>query len=81
MALTDTAIRNAKRRARPFKLADGEGMYLLIQPSGARYWRLKYRYAGKEKVLALGVYPDTTLQAARRRRTEAREMLANDVDP
>ncbi len=81
MPLTDTAIRNAKRRARPFKLADGEGMYLLVQPSGARYWRLKYRYAGKEKVLALGVYPDTTLQAARKRRTEAREMLANDVDP
>ncbi|MCL1483654.1 MULTISPECIES: integrase arm-type DNA-binding domain-containing protein [unclassified Marinobacter] len=62
------------------KLADGNGLYLDIQPAG-RYWRLKYRYAGKEKLLALGVYPETTLKQARAYRDEARQMLANDTDP
>jgi len=62
------------------KLADGNGLYLDIQPGG-RYWRLKYRYAGKEKLLALGVYPETTLKQARAYRDEARQLLANDIDP
>jgi integrase len=81
MPLSDTAVRNAKPKHAPYKLADGEGMYLLVQPSGAKYWRLKYRYAGKEKVLALGVYPDVTLRAARDKRADARRKLLNDADP
>ncbi len=81
MALTDTAVRNAKAKEHAYKLADGEGMYLLVQPNGAKYWRQKYRFAGKEKVLALGVYPETKLQSARKRRIEARELLALGSDP
>ena len=81
MPLSDTAVRNAKPKQAPYKLTDGEGMYLLVQPNGAKYWRLKYRYAGKEKLLALGVYPDVTLRAARDRRSEARRKLLNESDP
>lgn len=79
--LTETAIRNAKPGEKPYKLADGGGMYLFIQTNGARYWRLKYRFGGKEKVLALGVYPDVGLKAARERRNEARKKLAEGIDP
>ena len=57
MSLSDTAIRKAKPKAKPFKLADGGGLYLLVQPSGSKWWRYKYRFAGKEKLLALGSYP------------------------
>ncbi|MHB1115235.1 tyrosine-type recombinase/integrase [Sideroxydans sp.] len=81
MKLTDTAIKKAKLEAKPYKLADGGGLFLLVQPNGAKYWRLKYRYAGKEKLLALGVYPDVTLKDARGRRDEARKLLANGSDP
>lgn len=81
MALTDTEAKNAKPQAQPYKLTDGEGMHLLVQPNGGKYWRLKYRYGGKEKVLALGVYPEIKLQAARKRRMEARELLGNGKDP
>jgi hypothetical protein len=56
MPLTATAIRNAKARSKPYKLADEAGLYLLVKPDDARYWRLKYRFAGKEKLLAIGVY-------------------------
>jgi hypothetical protein len=56
MPLTDTAIRNAAPRERPYRLADGEGMYLEVSPAGGKYWRLKYRFGGKEKRLALGTY-------------------------
>ena len=79
--LTDTVVRNAKPAENPYKVADGGGMYLLVQPNGARYWRLKYRHMGKEKVLALGVYPDIGLRKARDRRGEARKKLAEGVDP
>ncbi|HXX82883.1 MAG TPA: tyrosine-type recombinase/integrase [Casimicrobiaceae bacterium] len=81
MALTDTAVRNAKPKIRPYKLADGDGMYLLVQPSGAKYWRWKYRYAGREKLLALGVYPITRLADARTARDAARRQLKDDIDP
>jgi len=81
MPLTDTAVRNAKPAAKPFKLADGGGMFLLVTPNGARYWRMKYRIDGREKLLALGVYPDVPLKLARERRDEARKLLANGVDP
>ncbi|WP_322056770.1 tyrosine-type recombinase/integrase [Paraburkholderia sp. J63] len=81
MPLTDTAIRNTKPTDKPQKLFDGSGLFLLVKPSGQRYWRLKYRVAGKEKLLALGVYPDVSLAAARKKRDEAREKLAAGVDP
>ena len=81
MPLTDTRIRNAKPKPRPYKLSDGGGMYLLIMPSGARYWRMDYRFAGKRRTLALGVYPEVPLAQARARREEARASLARDADP
>lgn len=81
MPLTDTAIRNTKPSTKPQKLFDGGGLFLLITPAGQRYWRLKYRFAGKEKLLALGVYPEVSLAMARRKRDDAREKLAADVDP
>jgi integrase len=81
MALTDTHVRNAKPRAQTYKLSDGGGMYLLVRPDGARYWRLDYRFAGKRRTLALGVYPTTTLSAARARREDARLLLAQGIDP
>jgi Arm DNA-binding domain len=81
MALSDTAIRNAKHGDKPIKLFDERGLFLLLQPSGGKLWRLKYRYLGKEKKLSLGIYPDVQLKEARRRRDEARTVLANGFDP
>ncbi|TQE99653.1 MAG: DUF4102 domain-containing protein [Spiribacter salinus] len=81
MPLTDTAIRNAKPAKKARKLFDGGGLYLEVAPSGGKWWRLKYRYGGKEKRLSLGVYPDVSLKDARERRDEARKLLANDIDP
>lgn len=81
MKLTDTAVRKAKPEARSYKMADGGGMYVEVMPNGSKYWRLKYRFGGKEKRLALGVYPDVTLSDARARRDDARKLLANGSDP
>ncbi|MBA4381645.1 MAG: integrase [Sideroxydans sp.] len=81
MKLTEVAVRKVKPEAKPFKMADGGGMYLEVMPNGSKYWRLKYRFAGKEKRLALGVYPDTSLADARGKRDEARKLLANGSDP
>lgn len=81
MPLTDTAIRNTKPAATPRKLADAKSLYLLLQPSGARYWRMDYRHAGKRKTLALGVYPEVTLREARDKRDAARKLLADGLDP
>lgn len=81
MYLTDTRVRNAKPQAKAYKLSDGGGMYLLVTPDGARYWRLDYRFAGKRRTLALGVYPIMTLSAARTGRDEARRLLTQDIDP
>ena len=81
MPLTETAIRNAKPGTKPYKLADGGGLYLLVNPTGSRLWRLKYRVSGREKVLAIGAYPDVLLAKARERRTEARRQLVEGVDP
>ena len=72
MALTDTLIRNVKPGQKPQKLFDGGGLFLLIAPTGGKLWRLKYRFGGKEKLLALGVYPDVSLKKARELRDEAR---------
>ena len=81
MPLTDTAIRNTKPADKPIKLFDGGGLFLHITPAGQRYWRLKYRFAGKEKLLALGVYPDVGLKEARDRREEAKRLLGEGIDP
>lgn len=81
MPLTNAAILNAKPKAKPYKLTDGDGMFLFVHPNGSKYWRLKYRYANKEKILALGVYPEVNLAEARERRMQARKMLAAGRDP
>ncbi|OHC97811.1 MAG: integrase [Sphingomonadales bacterium RIFCSPLOWO2_12_FULL_63_15] len=81
MALTDIAIRNAKPGAKAIKLADGNGMFLLITPAGGKLWRLKYRVDGSEKLLAMGAYPEIGPGEARRRREEARELIALGKDP
>src|SRR5271170_5827758 len=80
-SLSDAQTRNAKPRTKPYKIADGEGLFLLVTPSGSKYWRLKYFFAGKEKLLALGVYPEITLADARERRAQARKVLADGNDP
>jgi integrase len=77
MKLTATAVKNAK----PGRHSDGEGMYLLVTEAGQKYWRFDYRFLGKYKTLALGVFPDTTLAMARSKRAEARTLLASDQDP
>lgn len=81
MALTDTAVRNAKPKDKPYKLGDSRGLFLLVQPSGGKLWRLKYRVEKSEKKLALGTYPEVSLSDARKRRDEARELLAAGKDP
>lgn len=81
MALTDVAIRNAKPDAKAYKLADGAGMFLLVTPTGGKLWRLKYRIDGREKLLAMGAYPETSLSDARKRREEARALVARGIDP
>jgi integrase len=81
MALTDVAIRNAKPGAKAAKLADGGGMFLLVTPAGGKLWRLKYRVEGREKLLAMGSYPEVSLGEARKRREEARTLIAQGKDP
>ncbi|WP_069706140.1 tyrosine-type recombinase/integrase [Burkholderia seminalis] len=81
MALTDLAVRNAKPSTKQQKLFDGGGLHLLVTPVGGKRWVLKYRFGGKEKSLALGMYPDVSLSDARRRRDGAREKLAAGIDP
>ncbi len=81
MRLNDVAVRKAKPDTRSYKMSDGGGMYLEVMPNGSKYWRLKYRFGGKEKRLALGVYPDVPLILARERREKARKLLAQEIDP
>ncbi|MGE3999013.1 MAG: tyrosine-type recombinase/integrase [Planctomycetaceae bacterium] len=81
ICLSDAKVRNAKPKSKPYKIADGEGLFLLVTPSGGKYWRLKYFFAGKEKLLALGVYPEVNLADARDRRAQARKALAAGNDP
>ena len=81
MPLTDATARNAKPAARPRKLSDGGGLHLLVQPSGGKLWRLAYRFGGKQKTLALGVYPAVSLAQARSGRDDAKKLLAKGVDP
>lgn len=81
MALTDTAVRNAKGKESPYKLSDGGGLFMLVRPDGSRYWRLAYRHLGKQKTLALGVYPAVSLADARKAREAAKQQLAQGEDP
>ena len=81
MTLTDRAIRNAKPSTSPIKLFDERGLFLHIAPAGGKWWRFRYQFQGKEKLLSLGTYPDVALKDARARRDEARKLLANGVDP
>lgn len=81
MPLTDAAARNAKPSPKAIKLSDGKGLYLLIQPTGSKLWRLKYRFGNKEKKLSLGAYPEVSLSHARDRVFDARRLLTNGVDP
>jgi len=77
--LTDSAIRSLKAPDKALKLFDGGGLYLLVQPNGARLWRMKYRVDGREKLLSFGQYPDVPLRSARERRDEARRLIAARV--
>ena len=81
MPLTDTAIRKAKPAAALVKLSDGGGLQLHLHPNGAKYWKLAYRYDGKQKKLAFGVYPEVSLAEARKRREAARALLRDGKDP
>ena len=81
MALTDVAIKSAKPRGKPYKMGDADGLFLLVQPSGGKLWRLKYRLDGREKKLGFGTYPDVSLADARKRRDDARELIAMGKDP
>ncbi|KRA46464.1 integrase arm-type DNA-binding domain-containing protein [Pseudoxanthomonas sp. Root630] len=79
--LTDMAVRNAKGKERPYKLAAGAGLYLQVMPNGARYWRMKYRIDGKEKLLSIGVYPEVSMREAMEKRDAARLALRSNKDP
>src|SRR4051812_29673454 len=79
--LTDTKVRQAKPGPKPYKLSDGAGLFLLVNPNGARYWRLKYRVAGKEKLFAVGVYPEIGLAEARDKVARARSLIRDRDDP
>ena len=81
MPLTDTEVRTAKPDSKPVKLYDEKGLFLLVTPTGGKWWRLKYRFGGKEKLLSLGTYPDIRLKDAREKRDDARKLLADSIDP
>ena len=80
MPLTDTTIKTSKPKETDYKLADEKGLYVLVKKA-EKYFRFDYRFAGKRKTLALGVYPETTLKEARDKRDEARKLISNDLDP
>src|SRR2546430_7676486 len=81
MPLSDTTIRGLQPSAKPYKRADTLGLYLLVQPNGSRLWRLNYRLAGKQKTLALGIYPTVKLHEAREARDAAKRQLRQGTDP
>ena len=81
MPLTDTALRNAKPKDKAYKLYDEKGLFLIVNPNGGMWWRFKYRFDDKEKTLSLGTYPEIKLKGARDKRDQARELVANGIDP
>ena len=81
MALTDTKVRNAKPKVKQFKIFDGDGLFLLVSPAGGKWWRFKYRFGGKEKLLSLGTYPEVSLAQARERHNRVRQQVAAGIDP
>ena len=81
MPLTDIQVRTAKPKDKQYKLTDGGGLYLLVKPTGAKYWRMGYRFAGTERLLAFGKYPEVTLLDARTQRVAARKQIAAGIDP
>jgi integrase len=81
MALADPTAKNAKSKDKPYRLSDEKGLYLEVHPNGSKYWRHKYRFAGKQKRLAYGVYPEVTLKEARNARDDSRRLLREGVDP
>lgn len=81
MALTDTKVRSAKPKEKEYSLVDGDGMFLLIHPNGSKYWRFRFRFGGKQHLMAFGVYPETSLADARQKREKARRLVAAGVDP
>jgi len=81
MPLTDDAVSDAKPGAKPVKIFDERGLFLLVSPSGGKWWRFRYDFNGKENALALGVYPSVGLEDARKARDEARQLLAQGIDP
>ena len=81
MSLTDTSIRTAKPGTKPVKLYDERGLFLIVTPTGGKWWRFRFTFDGKEKLLSLGTYPDVSLKDARERRDANRKLLANGVNP
>ena len=81
MALTDIKVRSAKPQEKEYTLVDGDGMFLLIHPNGSKYWRFRFRFGGKQHLIAFGVYPETSLADARQKREEARKLVAAGIDP
>jgi hypothetical protein len=79
--LTDTKVRQTKPGTKPIFLFDGGGLYVQVTPTGGKWWRFKYRYAGKQKLLSFGVYPDVGVREARERHAQARKLLAQGIDP
>ena len=81
MTINDTQAKNAKPKAKPYKLTDEKGLVLLINPNGSKWWRLCYALHRREKMLSLGVYPDVTLKRAREKRVDARRLIVDGEDP
>ncbi len=81
MSLSHTTVKNAKPEAKSRKLFDERGLFLLVNPNGSKWWRFKYRFDNKEKLMSLGVYPDVSLRDALDRRDDARKLIANGIDP
>lgn len=81
MGLTDTGIKNAKSKDKPYKLSDSEGLCLLVTPTGGKLWRFDYRFMGKRNTISMGIYPEVSLAKARDKRNDARRLLAEGIDP
>ncbi|GKW14491.1 hypothetical protein PEC301937_04410 [Pectobacterium carotovorum subsp. carotovorum] len=81
MALTDIKVRSAKAEEKEYSLTDGDGMFLLVHPNSSKYWRLRFRFGGKQHISALGVYPEVSLSEARQKRDKARKHVAAGIDP